>query len=91
MRLASLCGTWREKLASNEINLPDTLSGFTLELIQDLKDLRAGDITINDARARTQLAREVLRSVQLRLVGLKYMSEAAKTLPSPGGENISSP
>jgi hypothetical protein len=88
MRRGAPYGTWREKLASKEINLPETLSGFTLELIQDLKDLRTGDITINDARARTQLAREVLRSIQLRLAGLKYMSEAAKAFPPTGGTDI---
>ena len=58
--------------------LPETLSEFTRELIQDLKDLRAGKITAGAARVRAQLAREVLRAVHLQLEGLKYLSGAAK-------------
>lgn len=58
--------------------LPETLSEFTRELIQDLKDLRAGRITAGAARVRAQLAREVLRAVHLQLEGLKYLSDGAK-------------
>ena len=60
--------------------LPDTLSDFTRELIQDLKDLRAGRITARDARVRTQLAREILRAVHLQLEGMKHLAGAAKRI-----------
>lgn len=63
--------------------LPEALSQFTMELIEDLRDLRAEKITVHEARVRAQLAREVLRSVHLQLEGMKYLSETAKQLPRP--------
>ena len=64
--------------------MADTLHGelstFTRELIQDLKDLRAGKITAPEARVRAQLAREVLRSVHLQLQGLKHLAGKAKRI-----------
>ena len=60
-------------------NLDETLTSFTLELIGDLKALRAGKITIAEARVRAQLAREILRAVHLQLQGMKFLSDTAKT------------
>ena len=60
-------------------NLDETLANFTLELIGDLRALRAGKITSSEARVRAQLAREILRSVNLQLQGMKFLSDAAKT------------
>jgi len=53
---------------------------FTVDLIGDLKNLRRGKISNDDARARAQLAREVLRSVECVLAGEKYLSESAKQI-----------
>ncbi len=72
-----------DKTPKEQPSLPDTLTTFTLGLIGDLNDLRAGKITTAEARVRTQLAREVLRSVHLQLQGIKYLSGAAKPLPAP--------
>lgn len=63
--------------------LPQALARFTMDLIQDIKDLRAGKITNTDARARALLAREALRAVHLQLEGMKWLSGSAKALPSP--------
>ncbi len=76
-------GIWRKKLSNKPQELPDTLSEFTTELMEDLRDLRAGKITPRDARVRALLAREVLRSVHLQLEGMKYMSETAKQIEPP--------
>lgn len=54
-----------------------SLADFTVELIQDLKDLRAGKISAKDARVRALLAREVLRSVHLHMEGLRYLDGQA--------------
>ena len=67
-----------------------TLDAFTKGLVQDLHDLRAGKITAHQARARTQLAREVLRSVHLQLEGQRFLAAQAKQLeperPDAGAE-----
>ena len=63
--------------------LPETLSTFTLELIEDLRALRRGDITAREARVRALLAREVLRSVHLQLEGVKFLSDSAKQIEAP--------
>ena len=61
--------------------LTEALSQFTLDLVEDLRSLRRGDITLADARVRAQLAREVLRSVGLQLEGMRYL--AGQALPAP--------
>ena len=63
--------------------ITESLEGFTLSLIEDLKSLRAGEITNSDARVRAQLAREILRGVHLQLEGMRLFSETAKKLPNP--------
>ena len=65
----------------DEEKLPDTLHKFTSGLIEDLNALRSGEITLSEARGRTQLAREVLRSIHLQLEGLKFASNIAKPIP----------
>lgn len=60
--------------------LPRDLGRFTSDLINDLAKLRAGEITVGDARARAQLAREVIRSVQVQLQGYKVFADAAKRI-----------
>ncbi len=67
--------------------LPDTLNEFTLELIDDLRALRRGDITLREGRVRALLAREVLRSVHLHLEGMKLLSDQSRPV---GGKVIGS-
>jgi hypothetical protein len=67
-------------MAKKSESLPDAVTQFTLDLIQDLKDLRAGKITPRDAKARAILAHEVLRSVHLQFEGMKYLAGAAKQI-----------
>ena len=54
------------------------LNSVTLDLIQDLKDLRAGKITNADARVRAQLGREILRGCHLQLEGMRLIEAQAK-------------
>lgn len=64
-------------------DLPEVLSQFTIDLVEDLKLLRKGKISTRDARARALLAREILRSVHLQLEGMKYLSESARQIEAP--------
>lgn len=66
----------------------ETMGKFTLSLIQDLQDLRDGKITNTDARARAQLAREILRGVHLQLQGMQIISAKAKQIED--GTNVES-
>lgn len=79
----------RGKLAAAPAPVPGTmnerfdLGRFTDRLIEDLELLRAGKITPTDARARADLARQVLRSIG-------YVLEAQKVIDgrmlAAGGE-----
>lgn len=52
-------------------------------LVNDLEALRSGAITIPMARARAVLAHEILRGINLVVVGQKMIEGQAKALPSP--------
>lgn len=54
------------------------LMSFTDSLIVDLNSLRAGKISVRDALARAELAKQVLRSVGYVVVAQKYLSDSAK-------------
>jgi hypothetical protein len=58
------------------------LMQFTADLIQDLRDLRQGRITVPDARARAELARQVVRSVNLVITAQRYLEQRALPAPS---------
>jgi hypothetical protein len=58
------------------------LMSFTDTLIADLNDLRAGKISTKEAMARAELARQVLRSVQLVVQARKFLEAAALPAPS---------
>ena len=62
---------------------PKTLEEFACSLIRDLEELRAGKITIRQAKARAEIAREILRAFHLHIQGLRYLSGQAKPLPAP--------
>lgn len=68
----------------HEVN--GVLRKFTLALIADYHGLRAGKITVTEARARAQLAREAIRAVHLQLQGARMMEAKAKEIgPGTGG------
>lgn len=62
------------------------LGSFTDGLISDLQLLRDGKISVRDAKARAELARQVLRSVHYIVTAQKYLGDNAKPLPVPKGE-----
>lgn len=47
-------------------------------LVSDLDDLRAGRIGVNDAIARSLLAKQIFNGVRLYLNGSKLLSDRAK-------------
>lgn len=59
------------------------LLAFTDALIGDLKALRAGEISVRDARARAELARQVLRSVHYVVTAQKFLMDKAKQIQGP--------
>lgn len=56
---------------------------FTDDLIGDLRDLRRGKISVKDARARAELARQVLRAVHYVVAAQKFIEQAALPVPPP--------
>lgn len=59
------------------------LEAIVIGMVRDLELLRAGAITIPMARARTQMAHEILRGVHLVIQGQKIIEGRAIPLPSP--------
>ena len=59
---------------SEQLGLPAIISG----LVTDLDDLRAGKISVNDAMARSMLAKQIFNGVRIYLNGTKLLSEQAK-------------
>lgn len=59
------------------------LTGLIAGLIEDLKDLRAGKISVRDAHARAELARQILRGVHYVVVAQKFLEGNLKSLPQP--------
>lgn len=46
---------------------------FVAGLANDLSSLRSGHISTNEARTRTQLAREILRAIGYQIIAGKYL------------------
>jgi hypothetical protein len=65
-------------------NWPDTMADLSMALIADYHLLRAGKISVLQARARAKLADAALRTISLQFMGVKYLTEQAKSLPNPG-------
>lgn len=61
------------------------LATFTDDLIGDLRDLRAGKISARDARARADLAKQVLRAVHYVVTAQKFLASNAKAIQAPEG------
>ena len=73
-----------DDLAQGPLSERFNLMSFTDDLISDLKALRAGQITVRDARARAELARQVLRAVHYVVTAQKFLAEQAKQIPAIG-------
>lgn len=47
-------------------------------LVDDLNELRAGKITVNDAIARSMLAKQIFNGVRIYMNGTKMLADSAK-------------
>lgn len=56
------------------------LVGFTQKLIDDLDNLRVGKISVHQARASAELARQILRSMSLIVTAQKLIESRALPL-----------
>ena len=52
-------------------------------LASDLEALRAGRISVADARARAEMAKQLMNGVRLVISGQKYLEERARRLEPP--------
>jgi len=68
----------QDNIESSPLTERFDLLGFTDSLIMDLQALRAGKISVKDAMARAEIAKQVLRSVGYVVSAQKYLSERAK-------------
>jgi TRAP-type C4-dicarboxylate transport system substrate-binding protein len=59
---------------SDQLGLPTIIHG----LASDLDELRKGEISVNDAIARSMLAKQIFNGVRLYMNGTKLLSEQAK-------------
>ncbi len=69
------------------------LTGIIQGLAGDLDALRAGEITVQDAIARSMLAKQIFNGVRIYLNGTKMLADQAKPIsrtPSVGSHNRSS-
>lgn len=58
------------------------LMTFTDELIGDLHALRRGEISVREARARADLAKQVLRAVHYVVTAQRFIGDRAKAIPA---------
>jgi len=54
-------------------------------LASDLEELRAHKISVDDARARADLAKQIFNGVRLVVSAQKFISEQAKLISNGGG------
>ena len=59
---------------SEQLGIPSIIDG----LIKDLDELRAGEISVNDAIARSMLAKQIFNGVRIYMNGTKLLSENAR-------------
>lgn len=59
---------------SESLGIEEVIRG----LARDLESLRAGKITVNDAIARSMLAKQIFNGVRIYLNGTKLLSDQAK-------------
>jgi hypothetical protein len=72
---------------SAQLVLENVITG----LVGDLEALRAGKISVNDAIARSMLAKQIFNGVRIYLNGTKILSENAKAISQVNGEAHDSP
>ena len=58
---------------SDALGLPSIIAG----LASDLEELRAGKISVNDAMARSAIAKQIFNGVRLYMNGTKLLSDNA--------------
>jgi len=64
---------------SDQLGLGNVING----LVSDLDELRAGKISVNDAIARSMLAKQIFNGVRIYLNGTKLLSaKAIESSPS---------
>lgn len=69
---------------SDQLGLTSVISG----LIGDLDALRAGNISVNDAVARSLLAKQIFNGVRIYLNGAKMLSDNARSLPATPTDQV---
>lgn len=62
---------------AEQLNIANIIQG----LAQDLADRRAGTISIEDARVRAELARQLLGALRLMVTAQKMIEQGLKELP----------
>jgi hypothetical protein len=60
----------------DRFSLDEVINGIAV----DLADLRAGRITIEDARVRAELAKQYLAGIRMVVSARKYLEESAKLI-----------
>lgn len=65
----------------SRFDLGDLISG----LVGDLRALRAGAISVRDAHARAELAKQILRGVHYTVVARQYLEGHAKSVQRLAG------
>lgn len=58
------------------------LAAFTKSLIADLEGLRTGKVSVQQARASAELARQVIRSMHLIVTAQRLIESRALPVPS---------
>lgn len=61
---------------SESLGLTKIITG----LVSDLDELRAGRISVNDAMARSMLAKQIFNGVRIYLNGTKLLAENARPI-----------
>lgn len=64
---------------AERLDLADLISG----MVGDLRALRAGTISVREAHARAEIARQILRGVHYVVTAQKYLEGRALPAPVP--------
>lgn len=73
---------------ANDMNTAHPLDGlldypaFVRAMVDDLKALRSGKITVAQARARGEMAKQIVRAVAVGLDAQKLIMDGAKRIPA---------
>jgi hypothetical protein len=58
---------------SEQLGIPNIIAG----LVSDLDELRAGKISVNDAMARSMIAKQIFNGVRIYLNGARLLADVA--------------